>query len=229
MSRKSLSYFHGQLWHLLVVIISTIGLWLLLLLFDITPQNEFWGISGNTWYWLAILVPAFHQLTTGLLWRSELLFKSLTSFFGSTKNGFRFFKIYFGIFFISRILITIPVSIATRNTVENDIVRIIFVIVGVVFVPLVVYLGYSVRVYFGINRAFGADHFYDEYKEMPMVKEGIFKYTNNAMYTFGLLGLWLPGLFLFSYVGVQVGIFSHGLVWAHYFFTEKPDMSYIYG
>ena len=47
---------------------------------------------------------------------------------------------------------------------------------------------YSVVHYFGIDRAYGIDHFEPElYRNKTFVKQGMFKYTDNAMYKFGFL------------------------------------------
>ena len=45
---------------------------------------------------------------------------------------------------------------------------------------------YSVRKYFGFLRATGIDHFEPKYKDIPFERRGIFKWTPNAMYVFGI-------------------------------------------
>ena len=67
---------------------------------------------------------------------------------------------------------------------------------GMILAVPAVYLAYSVRRYFGFKRAFGIDHFDPSYRSRPFVREGIFRFSSNAMYDFGFLWLWLPGLFL---------------------------------
>jgi hypothetical protein len=57
----------------------------------------------------------------------------------------------------------------------------------------------------------------------------MFKYSSNAMYTFGFLILWVPGLLLLSKAAILAGLFNHVYIWVHYFFTEAPDMKVIYG
>jgi hypothetical protein len=91
------------------------------------------------------------------------------------------------------------------------------------------YTFYSVHKYFGIKRALGIDHFDKTYRNVPFVKEGIFKFTNNAMYTYGLFILWIPGLLLFSKAALMAAMFNHIYVWVHYYCTELPDIHYIYG
>jgi hypothetical protein len=80
-----------------------------------------------------------------------------------------------------------------------------------------------------MNRAFGIDHFEGaEAKNVPMVRQGIFKYTSNGMYVFGFLLLWIPGLIFLSKAALLAAFFNHLYIWVHYYFTEKPDMRIIY-
>ena len=53
-----------------------------------------------------------------------------------------------------------------------------------------VYAMYSVKRYFGMARAAGADHFDSRYGNMPLVKEGIFRFTSNGMYIYAFLLFW---------------------------------------
>jgi protein-S-isoprenylcysteine O-methyltransferase Ste14 len=91
------------------------------------------------------------------------------------------------------------------------------------------YLMYSIARYFGFERAFGIDHFDTSYTGKPLVKEGVFRYTSNGMYVFGLLILWIPGVLFSSLTALAAALFSHIYIWVHYFCTEKPDMNFIYG
>ena len=58
--------------------------------------------------------------------------------------------------------------------------------------------------------------------------KGIFKFTNNGMYYFGFLVLYIPALLLFSKAALLAALFNHLYIWAHYFCTEKPDIKVIY-
>ena len=74
---------------------------------------------------------------------------------------------------------------------------------------------------FGINRAFGIDHFKPEkYKNRTFVKKGIFKYTPNGMYKFVFLLLWIPGILFQSKAALIAALFQHIYIWIHYYFTE---------
>ena len=49
------------------------------------------------------------------------------------------------------------------------------------------------------------------------------------MYTFAFLALWMIGLIFQSRAALLAAGFNHAFVWAHYYFTEYPDMKVIYG
>ena len=103
-----------------------------------------------------------------------------------------------------------------------------YVLSGLLLIPAV-YLFYSVKKYFGFDRAFGIDHFYpEEYRLKPFVDQGIFKYTRNGMYTFGFFLMWVPGFLLQSKAALLLALFSHLYIWVHYYFTELPDIKMIY-
>ena len=88
---------------------------------------------------------------------------------------------------------------------------------------------FCVARYFGMKRATGADHFDESYRSKPFVKKGIFKYSRNSMYTFGLLLVWVPGILAESRAAILLAAFNHAYVWVHYFCLEKPDIRRIYG
>ncbi len=75
----------------------------------------------------------------------------------------------------------------------------------------------------------GADHFDTAYRSKPLERRGIFRFTRNGMYTFGLLLVWLPGLYAASQAALLAAAFNHTYIWVHYLCTELPDMKRIYG
>jgi hypothetical protein len=143
------------------------------------------------------------------------------------KNGFTYYAVGFAFLFTSRLIAIILLAISNRNTLSlPPTMALIFTIV--LLLPAL-YTFYSVHKYFGIKRALGIDHFDKTYRNVPFVKEGIFKFTDNAMYAYGLFILWMPGLLLFSKAALMVAMFNHIYVWVHYYCTELPDIHYIYG
>ena len=101
-------------------------------------------------------------------------------------------------------------------------------IATVICISLGLYAMYSVKRYFGMSRAAGADHFDSAYRTMPLVKEGIFRFTSNAMYVYAFLLFCSIAIGLNSKAALLVAAFSHAYIWVHYYTTEKPDMEYIY-
>jgi len=183
------------------------------------------GISTASWFWLGILVPIVHQVYVAVVWRLELYRGSFTSLLGM-KKAFVLYAIGFTVLFLGRLVIIIPLALGNAHTLAVE-PYLAYALAGIL-TPLIGYLLYSVIKYFTIVRAFGIDHFDKEYKA-PYVKEGIFKYTSNGMYSVGLSILFLPGLLLLSKAAIFVALFNYLYIWVHYYCTELPDMKEIYG
>lgn len=217
--------FKHQLWHLLILIALLCGLYFYSKSNFAFFEGSLWGISSLNWYVFAILSPIIHQIYVLLCWRSELHFKSISNLFGDF--GFPLYKIGFAILIFSRMILIILLAISYRDTLSMN-PAFAYILSGILFI-LAAYLFYSVKRYFGIDRAFGLDHFKpEEVKKMPFAKQGIFKYTSNGMYLYGFLILYIPGLLLQSEAAIIIAFFNHLYIWVHYFFTEKPDMKEIY-
>ena len=187
--------------------------------------GSLWGIKTSSWFWLAIIVPVLHQVYVVIGWRSELYYKSLSKIFGD--RTFSIWTAGFMILFVARLISVMGLAAANRGTFSLS--GWMAVLLSLVcFVP-VVYLFYSVIKYFGIKRALGIDHFEpDVYREKPFVRQGIYKWTPNAMYLFGFMLIWVPGLLFLSKAALLVALFNHLYIWVHFYFTELPDMQFIY-
>lgn len=187
-------------------------------------SGSYLGLSTAVWFWLSIAFPIAHQFWVLFCWRLELHHNWLSGRFG--EHGFRFYAFGFALFAFGRIYTLIALAVANRNTlVVNRTLLNIFALVATV---LATHLFYSVARYFTFRRALGIDHFDSSYRNVPFVREGIFRFTRNGMYTFGLLALWLPGLLYASKAALLSAAFSHLYVWVHYFCTELPDIRRIY-
>ncbi len=218
--------FKYQQWHLLILI----GLLSFLFIFtksDSTVlEGNLWEVGTLYWYLLAISVPIIHQFYVLIIWRSELHFKSISKRFGH--KGFKLYKIGFAFLFLAR-AITI-IILAFPNTKTINIKPTFSYVLSALLLILSTYLFYSVAKYFGMDRAFGMDHFYPKKaKEWPFVNQGIFKYTPNAMYKYGFLILWIPGILLQSKAALSLALFNHLYIWVHFYFTELTDIKIIYG
>jgi len=188
-------------------------------------SGQLWGISTRTWLWIAVATPVLHQVVVALLWRAELYHHKMTEWFGD--RAFSVFKVIFTILFIGRPITLILLGISNMNTlVMNPILA--YTLAFLLFIPFA-YTMYSVFHYFSLDRAFGIDHFDRSYRKKPFVKQGMFRYTDNAMYKFGFLILWVIALVFLSKAALLVAAFSHIYIWVHFYFTELPDIKHIYG
>lgn len=220
--------FKYQFWHLLSLVI------LLSTLFYFVNKDEIETLYGGIWYvetynWLlfAIAAPIVHQIYVLICWRSELYYQSISKLFGK-KAGFILYKIGFAILIFLRLVTIVILAISNEGTLYIN-PYLSYGLAALFAIP-VIYLFYSVKKYFGMDRAFGIDHFEPEKsKDLPMVKKGIFKYTSNGMYEYGFLILWIPALLFLSKAALLVALFQHIYIWVHYYFTELPDMKFIYG
>ncbi|UUV19194.1 phosphatidylethanolamine N-methyltransferase family protein [Fusobacteria bacterium ZRK30] len=216
--------FKNQVWHLISIIIAVIVLQVIINCDEGIIGGSLFGVSTNRWFWIAILIPIIHQIYVFIVWRLELYTRIFTRKFG-LKKAFKIYAAGFSILFVLRFITVIVLAFSNRKTL--DINPIYMHIIAVVITPFVIYLFYSVKKYFTFERAFGIDHF-DKGYDVPYVKKGIFRYTNNGMYIFGLAILYLPGLLLLSKAAILVAFFNHVYIWVHYYTVELPDMRYIY-
>ncbi len=217
--------FRYQIWHLVSVIILILFTRVFIANNYDVINGSLWGISTIIWFWVAITVPILHQVYVWLMWRFELYKNTFTSRYGLAKS-FKMYTIVFSILFASRLISIIILALSNQDSLLIN-PFIAYLLVALIS-PVVIYLFYSVKKYFTIERAYGIDHFDKNYSE-PYVKEGIFRFTNNGMYVFGLMILYLPGLLLFSKAALLAALFNHIYIWIHYYCTERPDMKIIYG
>jgi len=68
---------------------------------------------------------------------------------------------------------------------------------------------FSVMLYFGMSRAGGGDHFDQSYRELPLFKEGIFRYTDNGLYVLAFLLFWATTIDFNSIAALVVVAFNH--------------------
>jgi hypothetical protein len=214
-----------QIWHLISLLVL-----ICILQFYITRNLDilgetYWNVGTKSWFWLAVAIPIIHQIYVLLIWRFELYKRTFTNRFG-LKKAFQIYAAGFSLLFAGRLIVIIFLALSSKNSLQMN--PIIAYLIALLIAPPVLFLFYSVKKYFTIERAYGIDHF-DKNYNVPFVKKGIFKYTDNGMYVFGLMILYLPGLLLLSEVAILAALFNHVYIWVHYYFTERPDMVEIYG
>ena len=216
--------FLRQKTHLILLLVLVVGIYFLLRIPG-TTNGELYGISTLIWIWIAILIPIIHQVYVWLVWRLELH----QQFFSKRlrKQTFPLYLIIFFTLFFGRFISILLVAEANKGSL--GIPEMWGNTLGSLLLIPVVYLIWSVAKYFGFQRAAGKDHFDKKYRNKPLVKKGLFKYTRNGMYIFGFLALWAVAFFYLSKAALIVALFNHLYIWVHYYCTELPDMKIIYG
>jgi len=219
MENKLGFFFRNQIWHIGgLMILFYLGCQLV----DFNNNsNIFLGISAKSWFLFSMMTPLLHQGYVWLCWRSELCWKTI-----SRTIGFKAYAVIFIIIMILR-LSSIGLCFADYGTWFTP-GWIAWSVSVLIFIPFI-YTIYSVKKYFGFMRAAGIDHFDPSYKDIPFERRGIFKWSSNAMYTYGLA---IPFGFAIA-TGSQsmfiVSFYTYISIWLHYFCTEREDFKVIYG
>ena len=203
---------------------------LLTLLLSAGRLDRFWngearGLSTQWWFVLALANTIAHQFYVWFCWRTELHGSLLTKAFKGA--AFRFYAVGFSVLILLRPILITCLAVSNRDSIPVD--QWVMRAVGVLLLFPAAYLGFSIVKYFGFTRAFGVDHFDPSYRSRPFVRQGIFRFTPNAMYLFGFCLLWAPAFFFSSVAALAFALFSHLYIWVHYYTVEKPDMDSIYG
>ncbi len=215
-------FFHRQIWHLSALLILVPVSWT----FAAPAMNEgsWLGITDAAWFWLATGVPVLHQLIVWIVFRLQLGWAVFTRIFGGA--DLFVWSVLFIPFLAARPVLVFGLAKATRTTLELP--QTLAAGLALLLILPAIYTFWSTIRYFGIRRAIGGDHFRTAYRQMPLVRQGAFKYNSNAMYAFAFFLLWSIALFTGSQAALSVAIFQHAYVWVHYYCTEKPDMKLIY-
>lgn len=172
-------------------------------------------------FWSAIASPVVHQVFVWLAWRFELRSSATTK-----SIGFGAYLVLFFLLFGSRFVFLLALAWMDRGSLKFQIFP-QTVVITILFLPGI-YTMYSVKRYFGLIRAAGADHFDPTYRNIPLVKKGIFRFTRNGMYVYAFLLFWAIAVGFNSVAALTLAAFSHAYIWVHFYATEKPDMDYLY-
>jgi hypothetical protein len=183
-----------------------------------------WKYLGEPYpaaFWVAIAFPIVHQVFVWLAWRLELRSSATSKAIGLKGYVVCFFLLFGGRFVSLFVLAWIDHGSLGLHFIPQVSVTILLALPGI-------YAMYSTKKYFGMIRASGADHFDPRYRNMPFVKEGIFRFTSNGMYLYAFLLFWAIAVGFNSSAAITVAAFSHAYIWVHFYATEKPDMEFIY-
>ena len=214
---------HGQLQHLLLLACLLPGAWAIAA--PSLGEGEYLGLSEQLWFGLALGVPVIQQLGVALLWRAQLCHSLLTRLFGDA--GFTVWAVLFLPLLVARPLAILGTGLADLGSLPLP-APLAWTLGGLMLLPAL-WTIHSIKRYFGIPRALGGDHFFERYRTMPMVREGAFAYSSNAMYTFVFIGLWGVALLTRSQVALAAALFQHAYIWVHWYCVEQPDGVVLYG
>ena len=183
------------------------------------------GIGSGTWLWIAVGCAVAHEVYAWLGWRTQLHLKLWTRVFGPRE--FPIFAAGFVAVAGARGLAMLPLALANRGTLPGNPLG----WQALALVPLVpgLYLVWSVFRYFGLKRAVGIDHFDERYRTVPLVKQGIYRFTDHGMYVYGFGLLWALALGCTSQAALVAALFNHLYVAVQGWAIEAPDRKQIYG
>lgn len=192
-----------------------------------SPENAptLLGLSAVGWAKLSIVLAVVHQVVVAVVFRLQLHRNVLTGIFGDRDMG-----IWAAVFM--PLLVVRPLTVIMTGWADTMPItgwRGLEMTLGAVLVAVAIWAMHSVLVYFTLPRAFGGDHFRDSYAAMPLVDQGVFRYTSNGMYGVAFLGMWGIALLFGSWNALVLALFQHCYIWVHMYCTEKPDMDWIYG
>ncbi len=215
-------FFKRQFQHLLLVLVLVPGAWVLAI--PNLDGGAFLGISDRTWLILCLATAVVHQVIGWLVFRGQLCFAIFTRWFG--EKDLTVWGIIFLPFLAARPLALIGLAVADGGSLGWP--RWLGMGLGLLLLMPTLYTGWSISKYFGLDRALGADHFRERYRHMGLVTQGIFAWSDNAMYMFAFFGLWAIALMANSRAALAVALFQHAYIWVHMFCTEEPDIQVLY-
>lgn len=221
-ARSAKHFLRGQVQHL-----AALSLLLLILWTFCSPylgDGDLLGKADSFWFWLAVGLVVVQQLSGWIVFRGQLGWAFLSRWFG--KADMLVWGIVFLPLLVARPLLLLALGLADRGSLALPCT--ISLPLGLILLVPSSYALASVVRYFGFARALGGDHSRSRYRRMALVKEGAYRWTDNAMYTLVFLALWSIALLTRSQSAFALALFQHAYVWVHYHCTEKPDMELMY-
>lgn len=215
--------FEGQLQHIGIATLMSLGA--LALLTEGSNDPTLLGLTSSSWGAVSIFLALLHQIIVALVFRLQLYRNLMTRLFGD--RDMRIWAVIFLPLLAARPITVILTGWADTGALSGF--RSTELVIGGFLLAVAAWAMHSVLVHFTIPRALGGDHFRNSYAAMPMVDQGAFRYTANAMYGIVFLGLWGIALLFASWNAIVVALFQHAYIWVHMYCTEKPDMDRIYG
>jgi len=221
-ARSASYFFHRQIWHFIALLILIPVTWAFAA--PVLGREIFLGISDTAWFWLSVGLAVFHQIIVWIVFRLQMGWATLSKLFGRAD------LVNWGVIFLPLVVARplLLVGLAKASQFSLQLPGIVSISLGIILFVPALYTIWSVFRYFGWVRAMVGDHFRVQFRNMPLVKKGAFKYNQNAMYAFAFFLLWSIALFHHSQAALSVALFQHAYIWVHYYCIEKPDMEIIY-
>lgn len=216
-------FWRGQLQHLMLVLVLVPGG--LSLAQPALGDGSWLSLSDTTWVQLLLATVIAHQLLGWLVFRLQMCFSTFHRLFG--KAALFVWGLLFFPFLLARPLLLFAVGVSDAGSLTL-IPRTLQLVLGILLLLPALYTMWSVRRYFGFARALGGDHFEARFRQMPLVHEGAFRYSDNAMYSFAFLALWSIALLCGSRAALAMALFQHAYIWVHMYCTEEPDLAILY-
>lgn len=213
----------GQGQHLILTVLLVAGAFSLLRP-EVHPVPRL-GLTATGWAHLSIWLAVAHQVIVALVFRLQLHRALMTRLFKD--HAMQVWAVIFMPLLLARPVTVIMTGWADATPITSW--RGVEVVLGLILVALAAWVMHSVIRHFTMVRALGGDHFEDRFARMPMVREGAFRYTDNAMYGVAFLGLWGIALLFGSWNALVVALFQHAYIWVHMYGTENPDLAWIHG
>ncbi len=217
--------FEKQDWYFVLLALLVVSAHAIIDRFNYYFLGEFWGLSTATWLWIGIIAAIIHQLYVMVIWRVQLETQWLTV--NLPRLGYLAYLIDYTIMLAARLGAIVLAAAANRGSIfiPDDARWATAFILAIPFIWLI----HSVVKYYSYKRIAGADHFEPAYRDTSWTRKGIFQYVPRAVYVFGPLGFYIPGIVLTSPASLLLALFNHIYIWIHYYCTELPDIKRIYG
>ena len=215
-------FFKRQGWHLLSIAVMVVLSWAFAA--PALGDGEWLGTADTTWFWQSISLVVVHQALVWLVFRAQLGWGLFSRLFG--RADLVVWAVLFMPLLVARPLLLFALALSDRGSLALS--RPVSLTIGLVLLVPTIYTLWSVGHYFSLVRALGGDHFRLKYRQMPLVRQGAYRWSGNAMYAFAFFGLWSIALLTGSLAALSLALFQHVTIWAHYYCTEEPDMMLIY-
>lgn len=193
----------GQPQHFGLAILLSVGAAVLLE----TPSDAstLLAYTAADWARLSIALALIHQVLVAIVFRLQLHRDLVRRLFGN--RDMRIWAATFVPLLVARPLTVLMTGWA--DTVPITGYRTAEMVLGAGLLAAAVWAMHSVLVHFTLPRALGGDHFRDCFARMPLVRQGAFRFTDNAMYGVVFLGLWGIALLFGSWNALVLALFQH--------------------